>query len=149
MKQTNNRRLDSPPREDEPRGFSELELATGKVPLRPIHRIGLLLLYGIPLLGVIFIGAGAISILKDAPTVGRCLLVPLILLWGLLGLAMGRIVWGVLTSPSQRDYEPPASTPEVPPRCANGSRSQSESDIALNRNILHIKRKRPKSGPHC
>jgi hypothetical protein len=106
--QMGNRQLDSVSSEHGPRwGRSALELWSGKVPLRPIHRIGLLLLNGPPLLFLIFFGPRAISALKGAPTAVLCLLLPLILLWTLIAFATGRWVWAALTAPSQRDKEPP------------------------------------------
>ena len=86
---------------------SESEIYSGKVPLRPIQRIGLLLLEGVPFLGCIFIVAMAISTFKDAPPLAWCLILPLILLWAHIGLAAGRYAWAALTAPSQRDGEEP------------------------------------------
>src|SRR5215472_13016540 len=88
-------------------GRSAFAFCTGKVPLRPIQRIGLLVLNGVPLLVLIFsFGPLTVSALKGAPTVVLCLFLPLILLWALLALAMARIVWTALTALSQRDDEP-------------------------------------------
>jgi len=104
VKQMGNRQLDSVAGEHEPRGGrSVFELWSGKVPLRPIQRIGILLLNGVPLLIVIFFGARGISILKGAPTLVLCVFLPIILLWAMIALAMGRWVWAALTAPSQRD----------------------------------------------
>ena len=84
-----------------------LDLYSGKVPLRPIQRIGILLLEGVPLLGIIFfilfILTKGISSLKDAPILARVLFVPLILLWLAIALAEWRYVWAALTAPSQKD----------------------------------------------
>ncbi|HEY2171867.1 MAG TPA: hypothetical protein VGJ30_19735 [Candidatus Angelobacter sp.] len=105
MKQAENRQFDSVAKQHLPRGW--VAFCTGKVPLRPIQRIGMLLLNGVPLLLVIFLfGPLAVSTLKGTPTVVLCLLLPVILLWGMLLLAMARIVWAALTAPSQRDDEP-------------------------------------------
>jgi hypothetical protein len=104
VKQMANRQLDSVADEQSPRGGRRtFELWSGKVPLRPIQRIGLLLLNGVPLLVVIFFGARGISIFKGAPTLVLCVFMPLILLWAMIALAMGRWVWAALTAPSQKD----------------------------------------------
>ncbi len=104
MKQMANRQLDSVAPEHVPRAArSAFELWSGKVPLRPIQRIGILLLNGIPLLFVIVFGARGIFILKGAPTLILWVFLPLILLWAMIALAMGRWVWAALTAPSQRD----------------------------------------------
>jgi hypothetical protein len=104
VKQMANRQLDSVAAEHVPReARSALELWSGKVPLRPIQRIGILLLNGVPLLFVIFFGAHGISFLKGAPTLVLWVFVPIILLWAMIALAMGRWVWAALTAPSQRD----------------------------------------------
>jgi hypothetical protein len=104
VKQMGNRRLDSVAGEHgQRRGRSAFELWSGKVPLRPIQRIGILLLNGVPLLFLIFFGARGISSLKGAPTLVLCLFLPLILLWAMIALAGGRWVWAALTAPSQRD----------------------------------------------
>lgn len=76
---------------------------SGKVPLRPIQRIGFLLLDGVPLLAIVFMLPMGISGLKGAPIAVWCLVVPLILLWLGITLAVGRIVWAALTAPSQKD----------------------------------------------
>jgi hypothetical protein len=68
-----------------------------------MQRIGILLLNGIPLLFVIFFGARGISSLKGAPTLVLWVFLPLILLWAMIALAMGRWVWAALTAPSQMD----------------------------------------------
>ena len=86
---------------------SAFELWSGKVPLRPIQHIGILLLNRVPLLILIFFGvffgARGISALKGAPTLIQCVFLPIILSWGMIALAMGRWVWAALTAPSQRD----------------------------------------------
>lgn len=97
---------------------------TGKEPLRPIQRIGILLLNGIPLLGMIFfIGPLFVSSLKDAPALVLCLFLPIILLWAMIALAAARIVWAALTAPSQRNYEPSDSTPKMPHWRTKGRKS--------------------------
>ncbi len=100
-----NPQLDSVAREHGPRGGRLVfELWSGKVPLRPIQRIGILLLNVVPFLAVIFFfGPLIVSTLKGAPTVVLYLFLPLILLWALITLAMGRWIWAALTAPSQRD----------------------------------------------
>lgn len=108
MKQMANRQLHSVAGEPVPRGARPaFELWSGKVPLRPIQRIGILLLNGVPLLFLIFFGilfgARGISALKGAPTLVLCVVVPLILLWAMIALAMGRWVWAALTAPPQKD----------------------------------------------
>jgi len=104
VKQMANRQLDSVAGGHEPRGGrSVCELWSGKVPLRPIQRIGILLLNGIPLLFVIFFVPRVIAALKGAPTLVLWVFLPLILLWAMIALAMGRWVWAALTAPSQRD----------------------------------------------
>ena len=104
MKQMANRQIDSVAGEHGQRGARPaFELWSGKVPLRPIQRIGILLLNGPPLLAVIFFGARGISALKGAPTLVLWVFVPIILLWAMIALAMGRWVWAALTAPSQKD----------------------------------------------
>jgi hypothetical protein len=99
-----NRQLDSVAPEHVPRGArSAFELWSGKAPLRPIQRIGILLLNGVPLLAVIFLGARVIPTFKGAPTLVLCVFLPIILLWVMIALAMGRWVWAALTAPSQKD----------------------------------------------
>jgi len=69
VKQMGDRRVDSVAPEHVQRGArSAFELWSGKVPLRSIQRIGILLLNGVPLLFLIFFGARGISALKGAPT---------------------------------------------------------------------------------
>ncbi len=99
-----NRQPDSVAKEHEPRGVrSVFKFLTNKAPLRPLQRIGLLLLNGIPLLALIFFFGRVISMFKDAPIAALCLLVPILLLWTLITLAAGRLVWVALSAPSQRD----------------------------------------------
>jgi hypothetical protein len=99
-----NRQIDSAPREHAPReAQSAFDFWSGKVPLRPIQRIGILLLNVLPLLVVIFIWARVIPILKGAPTLVLYLFVPIILIWAVIVLATGRMVWAALTAPSQKD----------------------------------------------
>ena len=100
--------LDSVARDHEPRGRrSAFELWSGKVPLRPVQRIGLLLLNGVPLLGMVFfLGPLLASALRDAAStsiLALCLMLLLTLLWSVIALAAGRWVWAALTAPSQKD----------------------------------------------
>ena len=98
------RQLNSVAGEHAPRGARlAFELWSGKVPLRPIQRIGILLLNGVPLPILIFFGARGISALKGAPTLVLCLFLPIILLWAMIVLAGVRWVWAALTAPSQKD----------------------------------------------
>lgn len=86
------------------------EFYSGKVPLRPIERAGLLLLNGVPLPVWAFFEAKAISSLRDAAStsiLATCLMLPLTLFWSLLVLPMGRMIWAALTAPSQGDEGPP------------------------------------------
>ena len=109
--QTQTQQLDSVVRERVPRGWTTAyEFCSGKVPLRRIQRVGLLLLGGVPLLGWAFFEAKAISALRDAAStsiLALCLILPLTLFWSLLALPMGRMVWAALTAPSQGDEGPP------------------------------------------
>jgi hypothetical protein len=85
------------------------EFCSGKVPLRLIQRVGLLLSGGVPLLGWAFFEAKAIVALRDAAStsiLALCLMLLLTLFWSLLALPMGRMVWAALTAPSQRDGGP-------------------------------------------
>ena len=106
-RQTRTRHLDSVAKEHAPREErSAVEFYSGKVPLRPIHRIGFLVVDGVPLLVIIFfILPMGISSLKGAPILVWCLFAPFILLWIGIALATGRYVWAALTAPSQRDED--------------------------------------------
>jgi cytochrome c biogenesis protein CcdA len=88
------------------KGRTERELYSGKVPLKPIHRIGFMILgffFVVVACGVAIIVYVA---MRKEGLLARALLFVLALGWFLLFFTLGRrMIWAALTAPSDADEE--------------------------------------------
>lgn len=92
---------------------SERELSSGKVPLRPIHRAGFLILSVFFVITTITVAAFAIPSIKHETIFikGLCLVIGLV--WFLLLFTLGRrMIWSAMTAPSEKDEDDQPEPPE-------------------------------------
>ncbi|MGZ7099531.1 MAG: hypothetical protein ACXVJ8_13715 [Candidatus Angelobacter sp.] len=87
-------------------GPSERELHSGKVPLRPIHRAGFLVLGVTFVVFTCFLAVGLMQAAWGQNIFVKCLLLSIGMCWFLLFFTLGRrLIWAALIAPSESDDE--------------------------------------------